>query len=138
MKSYHSNTVPPITMKIGMYMYFLWKRVFCNPLCCSSPPGGATVYQLLHRSINHQTANMVTKNDANLALSPTFRYVSIESGELKTHRAVELMHANSVDTQSLPVDMVWREVDISSLSFVCGSKLRGPLPIATLLFQREP
>ncbi|GFV51240.1 uncharacterized protein TNCV_2545891 [Trichonephila clavipes] len=67
-----------------------------------------------------------------------WRMISYTGGELKTHRAVELMHANSVDTQSLPVDMVWREVDISSLSFVCGSKLRGPLPIATLLFQREP
>ncbi|GFS62724.1 hypothetical protein TNCV_3201751 [Trichonephila clavipes] len=31
------------------------------------PSGGATVYKLLHRSINHQVA----KNDVNLALSPT-------------------------------------------------------------------
>ncbi|GFV97533.1 hypothetical protein TNCV_2040411 [Trichonephila clavipes] len=37
-----------------------------------SPPGGATAYQLLHHSINRQVADMVTKNDANLALSPTF------------------------------------------------------------------
>ncbi|GFW22340.1 hypothetical protein TNCV_1430941 [Trichonephila clavipes] len=44
----------------------------------SSPPGGATAYQLLHRSINRQVGNRVAKNDANLALSPTFRYVSIE------------------------------------------------------------
>ncbi|GFW39022.1 hypothetical protein TNCV_1830141 [Trichonephila clavipes] len=41
--------------------------------CCSSLPA----YQLLHRSI--QVTNMVARNDANLALSPTFRYVSIES-----------------------------------------------------------
>ncbi|GFT48293.1 hypothetical protein TNCV_4708591 [Trichonephila clavipes] len=45
----------------------------------SSPPGDATAYQLLHRSINRQVASVVAKNDANLALSPTFRYVSIES-----------------------------------------------------------
>ncbi|GFV85829.1 hypothetical protein TNCV_2004491 [Trichonephila clavipes] len=44
-----------------------------------SPPGDATAYQLLHRSINRQVANVVSENDANLALSPTFRYVSIES-----------------------------------------------------------
>ncbi|GFX43630.1 hypothetical protein TNCV_510791 [Trichonephila clavipes] len=44
-----------------------------------SPPGGTTVYQFLHRSISRQVANMNTKNDANLALSPTFGYVSIES-----------------------------------------------------------
>ncbi|GFV57109.1 hypothetical protein TNCV_3530581 [Trichonephila clavipes] len=44
-----------------------------------SPPGGSTVYELLNRSINHPVANRVTKNDANLALSPTFRYLSIES-----------------------------------------------------------
>ncbi|GFW73613.1 hypothetical protein TNCV_1540681 [Trichonephila clavipes] len=43
----------------------------------SSLPGGATVYQLLLRSINRQVTNRVVKN-ANLALSPTFRYVSIE------------------------------------------------------------
>ncbi|GFV95648.1 hypothetical protein TNCV_4576491 [Trichonephila clavipes] len=36
-----------------------------------SPPGAAIVYQLLHSSINCQVAN--------LTLSPTFRYVSIES-----------------------------------------------------------
>ncbi|GFT03415.1 hypothetical protein TNCV_2985771 [Trichonephila clavipes] len=45
----------------------------------SFPPGGTTAFQLLHSSINHQVANMVAKNDANLAQSPTFRYVSIES-----------------------------------------------------------
>ncbi|GFT29352.1 hypothetical protein TNCV_757111 [Trichonephila clavipes] len=44
-----------------------------------SPPGSATVYQLLYRSMNRQVVNMVAKNYANLALSPTFRYVSIES-----------------------------------------------------------
>ncbi|GFV24516.1 hypothetical protein TNCV_814001 [Trichonephila clavipes] len=44
----------------------------------SSSPGGATAYQLPPRSINRQVANGITKNDANLALSPTFRYVSIE------------------------------------------------------------
>ncbi|GFS92780.1 transposable element Tcb1 transposase [Trichonephila clavipes] len=43
------------------------------------PPGGATSYQLLHLLINHPVANVATKNDVNLALSPTFRYVSIES-----------------------------------------------------------
>ncbi|GFX16316.1 hypothetical protein TNCV_4705671 [Trichonephila clavipes] len=34
---------------------------------------GSTAYQLLHRSINRQVANMAAKNEANLALSPTFR-----------------------------------------------------------------
>ncbi|PRD27082.1 UNVERIFIED_CONTAM: hypothetical protein NCL1_36333 [Trichonephila clavipes] len=62
MKPHHSNIVQPITMKIG--------------IC---PPGGVTAYQLLHRSINRQAANMVTKINANLALSPTFCYVSFES-----------------------------------------------------------
>ncbi|GFW50652.1 hypothetical protein TNCV_2889541 [Trichonephila clavipes] len=37
----------------------------------SSPPGGATAYQLLHRSINRHAAN--------LAVSPIFRYAFIES-----------------------------------------------------------
>ncbi|GFW15472.1 hypothetical protein TNCV_4656121 [Trichonephila clavipes] len=32
-----------------------------------------TLGLFLHRSIIRQVANMVTKNDANLALSPTFR-----------------------------------------------------------------
>ncbi|GFV81106.1 hypothetical protein TNCV_2270901 [Trichonephila clavipes] len=41
-------------------------------LSLGSPPGGATAYQLLRRSINRQVANRVTKNDANLALLPTF------------------------------------------------------------------
>ncbi|GFT98822.1 hypothetical protein TNCV_3792471 [Trichonephila clavipes] len=43
------------------------------------PPSGATAYQLLHRSINRQDANMVNENDVILSLSPTFCYVSIES-----------------------------------------------------------
>ncbi|GFY17094.1 hypothetical protein TNCV_1088701 [Trichonephila clavipes] len=38
-----------------------------------SPPGGATAYQLLRRSINRQVANRVAKNDTNLAVSPTCR-----------------------------------------------------------------
>ncbi|GFW57775.1 uncharacterized protein TNCV_2926941 [Trichonephila clavipes] len=53
-----------------------------NDLNCivkSSPPGGTIAYQLLHRLINLQVANMVAKNDANLALSPTFCHISIES-----------------------------------------------------------
>ncbi|GFX58950.1 hypothetical protein TNCV_806541 [Trichonephila clavipes] len=37
--------------------------------------GGTTAYQLLHLSINRQVDNMITKNDANLALST----ISIES-----------------------------------------------------------
>ncbi|GFV97546.1 hypothetical protein TNCV_2040541 [Trichonephila clavipes] len=45
----------------------------------SSPPDHATVYQLLQRSINRQVDNRVAKNDANLAVSLTFRYVSIIS-----------------------------------------------------------
>ncbi|GFV91609.1 hypothetical protein TNCV_4761741 [Trichonephila clavipes] len=45
----------------------------------SSPSGGTATYQHLHCSINRQVVNVITKNDANLALSPTFRYVSIES-----------------------------------------------------------
>ncbi|GFX66360.1 hypothetical protein TNCV_343341 [Trichonephila clavipes] len=50
-------------------------------LLCSaiSPPGGATAYQHQHHSVNHQVANRVTTNYVNLALSPIFRYVSIES-----------------------------------------------------------
>ncbi|GFU41224.1 hypothetical protein TNCV_1848161 [Trichonephila clavipes] len=43
-----------------------------------SPPDGATAYQLMHRSINRQVASMVVKNDVYLALTPTFRYVSIQ------------------------------------------------------------
>ncbi|GFV85427.1 hypothetical protein TNCV_3772511 [Trichonephila clavipes] len=43
------------------------------------PPGGATAYQLPPRSINRQVAGRVAKNYTNLAVSPTFRYVSIES-----------------------------------------------------------
>ncbi|GFT83548.1 hypothetical protein TNCV_4866151 [Trichonephila clavipes] len=35
--------------------------VLCYPLCCSSPPGGSTAYQLLHCSMNCQVANMVLK-----------------------------------------------------------------------------
>ncbi|GFV69208.1 DUF4817 domain-containing protein [Trichonephila clavipes] len=45
----------------------------------NSPPGGTTAYQLLHRLINRQVAIMVAKNDTDLALLPTFRFVSIES-----------------------------------------------------------
>ncbi|GFW04889.1 uncharacterized protein TNCV_4881241 [Trichonephila clavipes] len=44
-----------------------------------SPPGGTIAYRLQRRSINCQVANRVTKNDADLALSPTFRNVSTES-----------------------------------------------------------
>ncbi|GFW86064.1 hypothetical protein TNCV_1968721 [Trichonephila clavipes] len=44
-----------------------------------SPPDSTTAYQLLHGSINRQVTNVVTKNYGNLALSPTFRCVSIES-----------------------------------------------------------
>ncbi|GFV91837.1 uncharacterized protein TNCV_2975091 [Trichonephila clavipes] len=33
---------------------FLWRRVLCCLLRCSSPPGGAIAYQLLHSSINCQ------------------------------------------------------------------------------------
>ncbi|GFV46838.1 hypothetical protein TNCV_1938611 [Trichonephila clavipes] len=43
----------------------------------SSPLGGTSEYQFLHRSINHQVANVGTKNDAYSALSPMFRYVSV-------------------------------------------------------------
>ncbi|GFX00434.1 uncharacterized protein TNCV_2090841 [Trichonephila clavipes] len=43
-----------------------------------SPPGDATLYQLLLRSIFCQVASRITKIDANLALPPTFRHVSIE------------------------------------------------------------
>ncbi|GFU01129.1 hypothetical protein TNCV_2834961 [Trichonephila clavipes] len=41
-----------------------------------------TTYQVALHHINVcivQVANRVAKNDANLALSPTFRYVSVES-----------------------------------------------------------
>ncbi|PRD22619.1 UNVERIFIED_CONTAM: hypothetical protein NCL1_48640 [Trichonephila clavipes] len=44
----------------------------CYLLSSSSSPNGATAYQLLHSSINCQVANMVTKNDANLALRQHF------------------------------------------------------------------
>ncbi|GFS64399.1 hypothetical protein TNCV_3955741 [Trichonephila clavipes] len=60
-----------------LYTEFLTEGLTLNS--DSSPPGGATAYQLLQHSINCQVANMFAKNDANLALSPTFRYVSIES-----------------------------------------------------------
>ncbi|GFW52077.1 hypothetical protein TNCV_2819461 [Trichonephila clavipes] len=46
-------------------------RVLCYLLRCSSPPGGTIASRLLHSSINCQVAN--------LTLSPTFHYVSIES-----------------------------------------------------------
>ncbi|GFY06193.1 hypothetical protein TNCV_3108721 [Trichonephila clavipes] len=52
--------------------------VRANRLRSNSPPGGTTAYQLLNRSINRQVAKKISKNDA-LALSPTFRYVPIES-----------------------------------------------------------
>ncbi|GFY26376.1 hypothetical protein TNCV_25731 [Trichonephila clavipes] len=45
----------------------------------SSPPSDATAYQLLYHLINRQAASMVAKNNANLALSPSFRNNSIES-----------------------------------------------------------
>ncbi|GFX97741.1 hypothetical protein TNCV_3066281 [Trichonephila clavipes] len=44
-------------------------------ICKISPPGGATAYPLLYRSINRQVTSMVAKNDANLVLSTTFRYI---------------------------------------------------------------
>ncbi|GFW30537.1 uncharacterized protein TNCV_454751 [Trichonephila clavipes] len=45
----------------------------------SLPPGGATASQLKHHSIHRQVADVVANKDANLAVSPTSRYVSIES-----------------------------------------------------------
>ncbi|GFX56447.1 hypothetical protein TNCV_73931 [Trichonephila clavipes] len=42
------------------------------------PPGCAAAYQLLHHSMNCQVVDMIAKIDANLAQSPTFRYVCIE------------------------------------------------------------
>ncbi|GFU78366.1 hypothetical protein TNCV_3976941 [Trichonephila clavipes] len=45
---------------------------------CSSP-NSATEYQLEHRSISSQVANRVDKNHVNLPVSPSIRYVSIES-----------------------------------------------------------
>ncbi|GFV87980.1 hypothetical protein TNCV_782601 [Trichonephila clavipes] len=44
-----------------------------------SPPGGAAAYKLLHHSIDRLAANIVPKNNANLALSSTFRCISIQS-----------------------------------------------------------
>ncbi|GFS72355.1 uncharacterized protein TNCV_1827541 [Trichonephila clavipes] len=76
---HHSITDQPFNMKIGMYMYFVVEKALRYPICCRSPPGGAIAYQLLHCSINLQVDNVVAKNDAHLALSPTFHYVSIES-----------------------------------------------------------
>ncbi|GFT22475.1 hypothetical protein TNCV_3274391 [Trichonephila clavipes] len=49
------------------------------PKQACSPPGGTTAYQLQHRSVNRQVANVIAKIDANLALLPTFRYFFIES-----------------------------------------------------------
>ncbi|GFU94200.1 uncharacterized protein TNCV_2963001 [Trichonephila clavipes] len=78
MKLHHSKTINPITMKnLHAYVYFCGEG-FCDVLFIADPPGGATAYQL-HRSINRQVTNMVAKNDIKLALSPTFRYDSIES-----------------------------------------------------------
>ncbi|GFW15859.1 hypothetical protein TNCV_4431331 [Trichonephila clavipes] len=51
------------------------KKGLRYPLCCSFRTGGAITYQLLHHSINRQVA----KNDANLPLSTTLRYVPIET-----------------------------------------------------------
>ncbi|GFV70184.1 uncharacterized protein TNCV_2553281 [Trichonephila clavipes] len=42
--------------------------------------GGAIENQLLRRSNNRQVANVVTKNDANLALSPCFHLIAIVIG----------------------------------------------------------
>ncbi|GFW50542.1 hypothetical protein TNCV_2888451 [Trichonephila clavipes] len=50
----------------------------CRGANASSPTGDDTAYHLLHRLINRQVAKRAAKNDVNLALSPTFRYVSIE------------------------------------------------------------
>ncbi|GFW69924.1 hypothetical protein TNCV_1403771 [Trichonephila clavipes] len=55
------------------------KSSFRAPRLLNSPPGDSTAYQFLHRLINSQVANRVAKNDASLALSPIFRYASIES-----------------------------------------------------------
>ncbi|GFX30823.1 transposable element Tc1 transposase [Trichonephila clavipes] len=41
----------------------------------TTPPGGATAYKLLHRSINHQVANKVAKNYANI--SQCFHLIAI-------------------------------------------------------------
>ncbi|GFY02808.1 uncharacterized protein TNCV_3506881 [Trichonephila clavipes] len=62
-----------------VYEYFCGESFF--PIIFVEAPnaGEATAYQLLHRSINRQVVNVGAKNDANLALSATFRYVSIET-----------------------------------------------------------
>ncbi|GFU77014.1 uncharacterized protein TNCV_4521701 [Trichonephila clavipes] len=62
-----------------VYVFFCGKGFSAILFVAAPPPGGTTVYQLLHRSINRQVAYRVAENNANLALSPTSRYVFIES-----------------------------------------------------------
>ncbi|GFW11934.1 hypothetical protein TNCV_4530001 [Trichonephila clavipes] len=45
--------------------HFLHSPVNFSAEKFGSPPGGETAYPLLHRSVNRQVANMVTKNDTN-------------------------------------------------------------------------
>ncbi|GFW74894.1 RNase H domain-containing protein [Trichonephila clavipes] len=54
---HNSNTVQPIIMEIGMYMYFfVWRRFLSYPLCCSSPPG------LLGNEVADDLAKAATSN----------------------------------------------------------------------------
>ncbi|GFS90795.1 hypothetical protein TNCV_1003841 [Trichonephila clavipes] len=62
-----------------------------------SPLGGATEYQPLHHSINRQVANMVTKNDANLALTPTFRCE--KTSQTRDRRVMDSNPGDVEDTQ---------------------------------------
>ncbi|GFS73494.1 hypothetical protein TNCV_1101961 [Trichonephila clavipes] len=63
---------------VSIYMVPHLKEIPARRECTSSPPGGATAYQLLHRSIICQVANRVAENYVNLALSPPFHQVSIK------------------------------------------------------------
>ncbi|GFT35911.1 uncharacterized protein TNCV_2154631 [Trichonephila clavipes] len=77
---------PPRSCDLTPLDYFLWGNVKSlvyadkpQTLDHFSLPWGVTAYHLLHRLISRQVANMVTKNYANLALSPIGRYVSVET-----------------------------------------------------------
>ncbi|GFV53426.1 hypothetical protein TNCV_2205621 [Trichonephila clavipes] len=72
-----SSPVPLKTRRVGQRCTLNQSRAETSSSC--SPTGFATAYQLLHRFSKRQVANSIVKNDVNLALSPIFRYVSIES-----------------------------------------------------------
>ncbi|GFV55489.1 hypothetical protein TNCV_3776761 [Trichonephila clavipes] len=68
---------------LGWYWWFRGQKLVQlhikhKQVARSSPPGGATSYQLLQSSISRHVANSVTKNEANLDLSPSFRHYNMQ------------------------------------------------------------